>query len=122
MGGELIISIDPIDQCKIYKWSNGVEPVWTNVFVWGEAKGGDTSMETRPDIRKQINSTGYTWRELMEIEKAFELGTMNKEVNDKSQFDGLMAVVECLDKIHENHDTQVTTNSKNKFTKNLQTV
>ncbi len=103
--------------------------VWGLVFHTTEKSSGvfyqkvemDAYYNNEKGCADVIKGTGYTLEQLMKIEWAFE--TAQKGNNkDEWMFNGLMAVVECLDKIHQNNDTQVTTNSKNKFTKNLQTV
>lgn len=65
---------------------------------------------------QQVNSTGYTKQELFKIETAFE---NYKENTEDSMFDGLMSVINCLDEIHENTDTNVTEQTKIKFKKQL---
>lgn len=69
-------------------------------------------------------STGYTWDELSRIEKSFEDVNLSIEAasnDDDRMFNGLMAVIDVLDKIHENTDTTVTTQTKKKFNKVLTT-
>ncbi len=61
-----------------------------------------------------IDSTGYTWQELAKIEYAFETAPRGNSDEDW-MFNGLMAVVEVLDIIHENTDTNITTQTKTKF-------
>ncbi len=68
--------------------------------------------------KKQIDLTGYTYNQLAKIEKAFETADAGKSDEDW-MFNGLMAVIDVLDKIHKNTDTNVTENSKNKFNKQL---
>lgn len=62
----------------------------------------------------QIKCTGYTFDELYQIEKAFEQASWGKS-NDDWMFNGLMAVIDALDKIHENKDELITESSKKKF-------
>lgn len=51
-------------------------------------------------VIKQIESTGYHWSDLAKIESAFE--TANKgQSEDEYMFNGLMAVVDVLAKIHK---------------------
>lgn len=64
---------------------------------------------------EQIAYTGYSVDEVDRIEKAFE--SADDEDNDNRVFDGLMAVVEALDIIHENTDSELTTEIKAKFQK-----
>lgn len=63
--------------------------------------------------KKQIRSTGYSYYELAKIEKAFE-SAIGKSIEDR-RFNGLMAVVEILDEIHENKNPEVSTASKKRF-------
>lgn len=72
------------------------------------------------DIIKQILATGYSRHELSAIEAAFEkVLCVDRYNSDKHMFDGLMAVVECLDEIHQNTDDVVTQTTKKKFEKQL---
>lgn len=61
-----------------------------------------------------IDATGYTVEELAKIEYAFETAPKG-ESEDEWMFNGLMAVVDVLDQIHENTDTEVTQSTKNRF-------
>lgn len=73
-------------------------------------------------------STGYTTQELTQIESAFESNTeiygrmydsglyTEKQILE-DQYNGLMAVIDVLDKIHENTDSAVTEKSKALFVK-----
>ena len=65
--------------------------------------------------KAEIDSTGYSYTETASIELAFENGYEVGEADDERMFNGLMAVIEVLDQIHENTDTDVTTASKQKF-------
>lgn len=64
----------------------------------------------------QIRATGYTSAELQLIELSFERATRG-DTDDEWMFNGLMAVIDVLDKIHENNDTEITTHSKQRFQK-----
>lgn len=66
--------------------------------------------------KKEIAVTGYSIHDLTKIESAFE-GARTGKSDDEYMFNGLMAVIEVLDQIHENTDTEVTTNSKKRFDK-----
>lgn len=68
--------------------------------------------------KEQILSTGYSVLELAKIEFAFETATMGKS-DDEWMFNGLMAVIEVLDEIHQNENKEVTNISKQKFTKQI---
>lgn len=52
------------------------------------------------EAKAEIDSTGYTWQQLARIEYAFETADEGKS-NDDWMFNGLMAVVDVLAKIHE---------------------
>jgi hypothetical protein len=77
--------------------------------------GNDVSMT--PNIKHQIEKSGYSLRELSKIEKAFERASIGNSKEDW-MFNGLMAVIEVLDQIHENNDTEISQSSKSKFTRN----
>jgi hypothetical protein len=66
--------------------------------------------------RIQAESTGYLHAEVLLIEKTFESAPMG-QTEDEWMFNGLMAVIEVLDEIHENKDTEVTQKSKALFSK-----
>lgn len=101
-------------------WSEG-NSKWTSVFytVFGEQY--IMPIGYNGDAKVEIESTGYQWEELAKVEYAFECAPYGKN-DDEWMFNGLMAVIEALDQIHENTDTQVTTISKNKFNKQLQPI
>ncbi len=82
--------------------------------IWYDFK--DKNKALNDVVSKQVQMTGYSWEELLLIERAFE-GVWNYTTDDERMFSGLMAVIECLDKIHENNDTAITQTSKLKFTK-----
>jgi len=69
----------------------------------------------------EINKTGYTIDDIILIERAFE-STKNDNTEDLAMFNGLMAVIDVLDIIHENNDTEQTQVTKKRFNKSLQTV
>jgi hypothetical protein len=69
-----------------------------------------------PNVMKVINATGYHWKQLAQIERAFEMAPRGSS-SDEWMFNGLMAVVEVLDLIHENIDPAVTESSKKRFVK-----
>lgn len=62
--------------------------------------------------------TGYSVDEIYKIEEAFEDVWEDDDCKDY-MFKGLMQVIDILDQIHENTDTQVTTETKNKFQKHF---
>ena len=70
--------------------------------------------------KEQIDSTGYTFSQTSKIEQAFESG--NKRDGDDKMFNGLMAVIDVLDQIHENTDPLATEQTKRKFNKTLHPI
>lgn len=86
-----------------YMWPNGHRALWKYVFMTDNRIG----QIQRPfnyvgRIKEQIDSTGYTWRELADIEYAFEAAPRgNGEYNsDQHQLNGLLAVYDALCDIH----------------------
>jgi hypothetical protein len=84
---------------------------WSNVFC---TESASRKQRIFPDhycneAKRQIDATGYTWQELAKVENAFEL-------NNKSMFDGLMAVVDVLAEIH-GVDLSVKESAKLQFIK-----
>lgn len=69
-------------------------------------------------VKEYIDSTGYTVEELSEIEHAFEIAPKG-DSEDEYMFNGLLAIIDMLDKIHENTDEVITQESKAKFVKEL---
>jgi hypothetical protein len=67
------------------------------------------------DTKRLIEKTGYSVAQIIAIEEAFE-STHYDEVD--AMFNGLMAVIDVLDQIHENTDSTVTEVSKKKFNRN----
>jgi hypothetical protein len=90
--------------CKDWSWSGVVR----NYFPAG------SNEKTIEIANKQVAATGYTAIELLAIEKAFESSRLTYP---DPMFNGLMAVIDVLDKIHENTDTILTANTKLKFNK-----
>lgn len=96
-------------------WAKNV-PHWDSVFMTGYGSQFMYPENYSGEAKRQIDSTGYTVQELAKIEFAFETAKKGKNEEDW-MFNGLMAVVEVLDDIHENNDMQVTETSKRKFQK-----
>lgn len=71
------------------------------------------------NAKAQIDSTGYSIMELANIELAFESSNKNKMYDDAAMFNGLMAVIDVLDIIHENTDIAITIIQKERFQKQL---
>lgn len=85
-------------------WSNGMRHKWNGVFVT-TGKPGSKRQEIdgpyyRDEAKKQIDSTGYSVKELAAIEFAFENAQLGNSKDDY-MFNGLMAVVDVLAEIHE---------------------
>ncbi len=95
---------------------------WGDLIMLGEGKAFDHKSDS---AMKQINITGYSLINIANIEFAFYKGCCvnynydNKDFLDENNFNGLMAVIDVLDQIHENNDTQLTTETKSKFKKQL---
>lgn len=71
----------------------------------------------------QMRSTGYSMNELEKIERAFEGVIDDFSLTDEElMFAGLMAVVDALDKIHENNDQSITQQSKKRFDKSVSLI
>lgn len=91
------------------------EPEWQNVFM---TVCGHQSFDTkyyRGITAEQIDSTGYSPRELARIEFAFETAS---SFTQDGMFNGLMAVVEVLADIHK-VDLTVKESAKSLFVKAL---
>lgn len=102
-------------------WSHS-NPKWPNVFL---CTGEDPTKENfqvvdsngyeKPDVKREIDSTGYTWQELAKIEFAFESAPYEGTRDDR-MFSGLMNVVDVLADIH-NVDLSVREDAKLLFQK-----
>lgn len=99
------------------EWESN-SPCWDDVFCTARGKQELHMRNYRlsEEARKQIDSTGYSVRQLAKIEFAFETAPYG-DSDDEWMFNGLMAVIDILDQIHGNTDTEVTTTQKNRFTK-----
>jgi hypothetical protein len=96
---------------------------WVKVFCTINANRISEQHLIYPDnyvgeAKKQIDSTGYSWENLSKIEYAFETASEGCNQEDY-MFNGLMAVIEILDEIHENKDIEKTAQSKKRFNKEL---
>lgn len=98
------------DSVGAFKWSGLNHSDWYLNLMVCPSKGTDDN------VRRQIENTGYSVVEILKIEESFE-SVFDEGNGDKWIFDGLSAVIDCLDEIHENKDTEVTTSSKRKFNK-----
>lgn len=107
---------------------NWVRSLWSYVFMTDTS--GDQRVEQRnyrDYARETIDNTGYSWRELAKVEKAFEKNTVygHPEYNNLpnslisfDQYNGLMAVVDVLCEI-EGMDQQTLKETKNLFEKTV---
>lgn len=107
------------ERCRLH-W-DGFPPYGSpdNVDLWYEAiQGGKVRRDKLTGPKwDQIRVTGYSPQELAAIEYAFECANRGDSGEDW-MFNGLMAVIEVLDQIHENTDTIVQQQSKARFLKN----
>lgn len=101
-------------------------PMWDDVFCvdYIDYKTGIRSQSLYPQnyhgsSKIQIDSTGYTWQQLSQIEKAFETAPCQrnaKSYDEEWMFNGLMAVVDVLAEIH-NVDLSTRESAKAMFVK-----
>jgi hypothetical protein len=93
---------------------------WAAVFcTTGKGRQLLIPGQYKGDAKKQIDATGYSWRELARIEKAFELHNPDytKTIDiEEGMFNGLMAVVDVLADIH-GVDLSVKESAKLQFVK-----
>lgn len=73
---------------------------WSNVFMSAFGVQRININEYTGLAKIQIDSTGYTWKELAKIEFAFENANVGKSEDDY-MFNGLMDVIDVLADIHE---------------------
>lgn len=98
-----------------------IDPCWGSVFMTIEKTQKITQSKYSGPARHQIDSTGYLWPQLAKIEYAFETADRDESIEDY-MFNGLMAVISVLDIIHENHDEEITTHSRERFSKNTLSI
>jgi hypothetical protein len=97
-------------------WIPKKEIRWHEIIQLGRVVGYDKA------IVSKMGKSGYTIYELAKIETAFEnADAPNGKIDrdDAWMFNGLMAVIDVLDEIHENKDEHITTTQKQKFKKEL---
>ena len=99
--GNIIAAKMNIKYDQDLKWM-GCQVAWPQVFV---TVSFEIAQVRRPwnlngPAKEQINATGYSWKELAQIEYAFERAPWAK-TQEERMFNGLMAVVEALSQIHE---------------------
>lgn len=92
------------------KWFGSDNILDTPTFYLG------TGYKVPEKVVSLVTNTGYSIPELAKIEVAFEMANQGNTPDDR-MFNGLMAVIEVLDQIHQNTDTQLTTATKQKFIK-----
>lgn len=88
---------------------------WSDVFITYFGSQRISVHAYKGEAKEEINSTGYNFYQLAKIEHAFETASRQGDY----MFNGLMAVIDQLDIIHENTDTATTKATKNKFTHSL---
>ena len=75
-------------------------PLWDEVFISTAPNHQERhTSQYYGEAKKQIDSTGYTWDQLADIEKSFESAN-DYEGTDTAMFNGLMAVLDVLAEIH----------------------
>jgi hypothetical protein len=90
----------------------GANTKWFEIVDFGG--GIDEKALKDKETLEQISCTGYSPKEIVEIEHAFEnCDKGNSE--DEFMFNGLCAVIDALDVIHDNKDTTLTATNKAKF-------
>lgn len=79
---------------------------------------GFFTQKKSPEIRQQaeelIAAGDYTLDELAKIENAFETAPYG-DSDEEYLFNGIMAVIDALDEIHENNDLSITKEVKERF-------
>ncbi len=111
----------------IWKTQHGVivSISWSNVFmtisnrgykldgvVRADEKFAQVLGKTDPEGIKELMSLDYSIRQSMDIEWAFEIASKEGDW----ELNGLLAIVDVLDIIHENVDVAITAETKKKFT------
>lgn len=92
---------------------NESEPAWKYVISFFVDMG-----EYNGIAKEQIDSTGYTPKQLSDIERVFMLNTKTLASPELDNFDGLMAVVDVLADIH-GIDLKAKEEAKALFVKSL---
>ncbi len=101
---------------RIAFWGNVHSVMFRNVNTPGSNRQTVCPEQYTGRAKEEIDATGYSYQETAAIEKAFE-NVAFEEDEDKYMFNGLMAVINVLDQIHENTDVVITEASKSKFVK-----
>jgi hypothetical protein len=89
---------------------------WVGVFYTADMKQWIRPDQYEGYAKYEIDSTGYKWQELAKIEYAFESAPRGNS-EDEWMFNGLMNVIDVLDDIHQNKDTEATKEVKKRFVK-----
>lgn len=105
-----VYNTDNRDQFLV--WKNCIRWGW-NIIVWSLGEKSDELGD------EQVKSTGYSPFELREIEKAFERCNGGVSTEDK-MFNGLCAVIEVLNKIHEVEEDNQTERFSNHYKSKIQ--
>jgi len=103
------------DDMDNLSWENVSDNIAKQWFILVK-EDFDKQMRNEPFANYQIHSTGYALDEVIEIENAFE-NAPEGETDDEDMFNGLMAVIDALDKIHKNTSTEISQTAKQKFLK-----
>jgi hypothetical protein len=103
-----IVTIGWKHSTEWYGGSSGFQDNWTCI---------NNPHRIPKKLKNEIDNTGYSFQQLIKIERAFEKAS---KCGDR-MFNGLTAVIDVLDEIHDNKDTALTTASKQKFNKELLT-
>lgn len=133
VGNIIAASIGANVVAREYSWlRNGahISPIWDEVFCSsGAGKQVVLPEEYKGWVKKQIDTSGYSWQELALIERTFETHSpfedenyrdgaddADRDIEEKSMFNGLMAVVDVLAEIH-GIDLKVREDAKSLFVK-----
>jgi hypothetical protein len=85
------------------KWDKSPNTYWDSVFSSYRGVQEIDKYAYCAEAKKELDSTGYIWKDLAKIEKAFESTRFNEEgrQRENAMYEGLLAVVEVLGQIHE---------------------
>lgn len=103
-----------------FQVSNPKREGWASVFMtdYNIGKQVKKYYNYNHEAKRQIDSTGYSLDQLAKVEYAFEMADKGASQEDY-MFNGLMAVIDVLDIIHENTDAAAIQSTKKRFVKNL---
>ena len=125
---DIITRVNEYNYLSMDWTEDGISPHWGEVFCSTEpGKQEINAHRYESSIAKdQIDSTGYTWQELANVEFAFEKATnisiadylnYSAELIDKDQLRGLYAVVDVLCEIEGITDVKEVKEFKEMFVK-----